>query len=154
MLTMLKKWWYQEEPCTEKPALELAMTKLMVGMMTMDGVLHESQNGEIVRYLHGRFELSEEESKELIEQTLSEDTRAGNFSKIITFIEKNYSVEERIAMLAQLWNVAIVDGEIDFVEEQYINRLSALMGVSTENLNELKLEQEKNYTNLHRTEAP
>jgi len=152
MLTTLKKWWYQEEPCTEKPALELAMTKLMVGMMTMDGDLHESQHGEIVRYLNARFELSEEESKELIEQTLSKDACAGSFAKIIAFIEENYGVEERIAMLAQVWNVAIVDGEIDFIEEQYINRLSGLMGISTESLSELKLQQEKKFTNLHRTE--
>ena len=143
MLTTLKRWWYQEDVCSKEPDLELAMTKLMVGMMAMDGTLHPSQHEEITTLLHSRFGMPTQESDMLIQQTLDEGDRELSFNQTVKYIKSNYTIEERADMLAQIWIVAIVDGHVDFLEEQYINRLAALLAVPTARLSELKATQEQ-----------
>ena len=151
MLTTLKRWWYQEDVCSKEPALELAITKLMVGMMAMDGTLHDSQHEEIRNLLNSRFGLSAQESDEMIKQALDKDGCELTFNKIVKYIESNHTVEERTQLLAQIWSVAIADGNIDFLEEQYMNRLAGLVGVSTARLNALKAEQEESFVKLNQT---
>jgi len=152
MLTTLKNWWHQEEICTQHPALELAVTKLMVGMMSMDGGIDQDEQQEVLHLLHVRFGLSGEEAEDLIIQAMDTSRADLTFAKVVKQIETNYSLEERISILSHVWSVALADGEVDFVEERYINRLSSLIGVPSNMLQHLKVEQEKNMVHLNESE--
>ncbi len=148
MLTTLKNWWHQEEVCTLNPDLELSVTKLMVGMMTLDGRIDSEEQKEIVHLLNVRFGLSDDEAQDLVIQAM-DDTRTDlTFAKVVKHIEANYSLQDRINILSHVWRVALIDGEVDFVEERYINRLSGLIGVSAESLHQLKQEQEQHMPEL------
>lgn len=152
MLTTLKNWWHQEEICTQHPALELAVTKLMVGMMSMDGGIDEDEQQEVVHLLHVRFGLPEEEAGTLVVQAMDESRSDLTFSKVVKQIKASYSLEERVGILSHVWSVALADGEVDFAEERYINRLSGLIGVPSNMLQHLKVEQEKNMVHLNESE--
>jgi len=152
MLTTLKSWWHQEEICTNAPDLELAVTKLLVGMMSMDGGIDQDEQQEVLHLLHVRFGLSGEEAEDLIIQALDTSRADLTFAKVVKQIETNYSLEERISILSHVWSVALADGEVDFVEERYINRLSSLIGVPSNMLQHLKVEQEKNMVHLNESE--
>ncbi len=148
MLTTLKNWWHQEEVCTLNPDLELSVTKLMVGMMTLDGSIDSEEKEEISHLLNVRFGLSDDEAQDLVIQAM-DDTRTDlTFTKVVKHIEANYSQQDRINVLSHVWRVALADGEVDFVEERYINRLSGLIGVSADELHQLKQEQEKHVPEL------
>jgi len=152
MLTTLTNWWHQEDVCTKTPDLELAVTKLMVGMMSMDGRIDEDEHAEITHLLHVRFGFSKEESEKLVHQAMDASRADLTFAKVVKHIESNYSMQERETILSHVWSVALADGEVDFVEERYIDRLSALLGVSSETLKLIKHEQEKHLPQLKQSQ--
>ncbi len=152
MIKTLKNWWNQEELSSEEPELKLAVTKLMVGMMAMDGNVDEVEYGEVIRLLNENYNLSIEESKALVESAMDNERDDLHFSKVVAQIEKSFSVEERAKILKKVWSIALADGDVDFMEEQYINRLSGLIGVPAVMLNELKSEQERLYPNLNQSQ--
>lgn len=137
MLKTLERWWKEEEELhPDKPELTLALTKLMVGMMAMDGVMHESQKAEIIKQLGERFDLSAEESEELMQQASESDHC---FERLVKQINESFDVAERTTILQELWQVAIADGEVDFREDRFINRLSGLLGVPADCLGKTKV---------------
>jgi len=132
MLNTLKHWWHEEEKSSHRqPELSLCITKLMVGMMGMDGKLDDCEQNEIVKLLGEHFGQSRQESFALIEQAKSLNLQ---FDEIIYQITSEYDLDERAEMLGQIWQIALSDGEVDFLEEQYINRLSSLINVSADAL--------------------
>ncbi|MDX8403907.1 MAG: TerB family tellurite resistance protein [Mariprofundaceae bacterium] len=136
MLKTLERWWKEEEKIhSDKPELTLALTKLMVGMMAMDGVMHENQKAEIIKQLGERFDLSHEESEELMQQASESDHR---FEVLVQQLNESFNVEERTTILQELWQVAIANGEVDFREDRFINRLSGLLGVSADCISKTK----------------
>jgi len=150
MLKTIIDWWHDEEVCTKEPELTLAITKLMVGMMNMDGRTEEEYN-EIVHMLGENFELSDEAAKDMIDQAMDDGRTDLAFSKVVAQIEKNYTIEKRASILSLLWRIAIADNDIDFIEEQYVNRLASLLDVPTKVLNEVKAEQERKNPNINQS---
>jgi len=148
MLTVLKGWWNQKEACVLNPDLELSVTKLLVGMMTLDGCISSEEEQEIIHLLNVRFGLSSDKAQGLVNQVMDETREDLTFAKVVKHIEENYSLQDRVSILSHVWRVALADGEVDFVEERYINRLSGLIGVPTEELKQLKEKQEKNISHL------
>ena len=136
MIKTLQRWWQTEEELHPgKPELTIAVTKLMIGMMAMDGVMREEQKTEIIRLLGERFNLPAEESESLMQQASGTEHR---FETLVEQLNESFSMDERIAILKDLWQVAIADGEVDFREDRYINRLSSLLGVPANCLSSTK----------------
>ncbi len=139
MLKTLERWWKEEEDLhPDQPELTLAVTKLMVGMMAMDGVMHEEQHNEIVKVLSNRFNLSAGESEDLIQQAKGKEGSELRFQNLVDQINREYDYDQRTNILQELWQVAIADGEINFKEDRYINRLSGLLGVSADCVSKAK----------------
>jgi len=151
MLKTLQGWWRREEGNEQKPELTLAITKLMVGMMSMDGKIDDEEHNEIVKVLGEHFNLSAEECEVLIEQAKDNERADLRIDKVVGQIVEHYNVDERAAILAKLWRVAMADGDIAFLEEQYINRISGLIGVPACSLTELKEKQEKLFPDLNQS---
>jgi len=151
MLKTLQGWWRREEGHQQLPELTLAITKLMVGMMSMDGKIDAEEHAEIVKVLGEHFKLSAEESDKLIEQAQDAERTDLRIENVVKQIVDNYKVDERAAILAKLWRVAMADGDIAFLEEQYINRISSLIGVPACSLAELKEKQERLYPDLNQS---
>ncbi len=151
MLKTIKGWWNREEGAHQKPELTLAVTKLMVGMMSMDGKIDAEERGEIVTLLGEQFSLSTAESTELIEQAANIERTDLGFDVVVKQVVEHFNVDERTAILAKLWRVAMADGDIDFLEEQYINRLSGLLSVPVSALSEMKAKQEQLYPDLNQS---
>ncbi|MFQ5518920.1 MAG: TerB family tellurite resistance protein [Mariprofundus sp.] len=152
MLKTIQGWWRREEGTKQLPELTLAITKLMVGMMAMDGNIDAEERNAIVKLLGEHFSLSDDKSAELIDQATDEKRTDLSFNKIVEQIKAHYNVDERATILAKLWRVAMADGDINFLEEQYINRLSGLIGVPSELLSELKEKQETLYPDLEQSD--
>ncbi len=150
MLKTIQGWWRREEGCQQAPDLMLAVTRLMVVMMGIDGKLDQQEYQEISDLISEQFDLSSEKSMELIAQAMDTGRRDLEVQYVVKSIRENYTVAERAAVLAKLWRVAIADGDIDFLEEQYMNRVSLLIGVPSEDLAELKEKEEKQFPELNR----
>lgn len=139
MLNKLKQWWNDgEEAVQGAPDLSLTVTKLLTGMMIIDGKVDDNEYSEIIDILQARFGMSAEECAALIEQAIANDAPVQRFEQMVEQLTIAYNIEQRTEILRALWRVANADGEVDFVEDQYINRLSSLIGVSTEALMDAK----------------
>jgi len=136
MLNTLKQWWHEDQQSgPEQPKLSLYITKLMVGMMSMDGKLDQRERDEIVKLLGEHYGQSRLESMALIEKATDSDLK---ISDIVRRITSEFDIQQRTEILSQIWQIALADGEVDFLEEQYINRLSSLIKVPVEALTQAK----------------
>jgi len=151
MFKTIQGWWRREEGCRQMPEITLAVTRLMVGMMSIDGNLDDDERQEIVAMVCEQFGISADESATLIEQALDTGRRELDIDLVVKKITDSFSIEDRAAVLAKLWRVAIADGNIDFLEEQYINRIASLIGVPSSDLTELKAREEKLFPDLKHT---
>lgn len=149
MFKTIRGWWRREEGCRQMPDITLAVTRLMVGMMSIDGNLDNNERQEIITMIREQFGISADESTALIEQALDTECRELGIDLVVKKITESFSIEDRAAVLAKLWRVAIADGDIDFLEEQYINRIASLIGVPTSSLAELKAREEKLFPDLN-----
>lgn len=107
----------------------LAVTALMVEIMHMDGKLEEAEHSEIVLALENRFGLSQPEIHALIKAAEKEVYKARDLHQFTSTVVKEFSTQERINLLSEVWCVAMADGLVDPYEEQLIRRMSELMGL-------------------------
>jgi len=149
MLKTIQGWWHREEGAEQKPGLTLAITRIMVGMMTVDGIIDDTERAEITNMLGDFFDLTPENAEAILAEAIeSKDT----FSHVIRQIDEKYDMEDRIALLAKLWRVALADGNVSFLEERYINRIASLIGVDTSALKQLKAREEEMFPDLEHSE--
>ena len=132
MIQSLKKIWQasidKAEPAPEKK-LALAVAVLLVEVMRIDGRLDKAEHNEIVQALEKRFQLTEEEVLQIIEQAKLESSRANDLHKFTSQVISHFPTDERIDILRELWRVAMADGHVDPYEEQLIRRTAELIGV-------------------------
>jgi len=152
MFKTIQGWWRREEGCQQKPELTLAVTRLMVGMMSIDGKIDDEERQKIAKLVSGQFDLPHDESDELVGQAMDNERDDLRIDLVVRTIKDSFSIEDRAAILAKLWRVALADGNIAFLEEQYINRIASLIGVATSDLAELKEREEQLFPEISRAD--
>ncbi len=152
MFKTIQGWWRREEGCQQKPELTLAVTRLMVGMMSIDGKIDDEERQKIAELVSEQFDLPSDESAELVGQAMDNERDDLRIDLVVQTIKDNFSIEDRAAILAKLWRVALADGNIAFLEEQYINRIASLIGVPTSDLAELKEREEQLFPEINRAD--
>jgi len=109
--------------------ISLAVTAMMVEIMLIDGKLDNKEQQTIVKAVRKRFSLTKMEVDTLIEEAKIAHDKSTDLHQFTSQILKHYSTQERIDFLAELWQIAMADGEIDPYEEQLIRRVANLVGV-------------------------
>lgn len=113
--------------------------------MNIDGRIDNAERREILYQLAVHYDLDTAECEALIDECISGDARHLRFDRIVRQVCEHLDVRQRTEIVRQLWSVALADADIHFLEEQYINRLSSLLGVPAEALNEAK----RSHTLIH-----
>ena len=70
MLKTIQGWWHREEGAEQKPGLTLAITRIMVGMMTVDGIIDDNERAEITNMLGDFFDLTPENAEAILREPL------------------------------------------------------------------------------------
>ncbi|MDX8388776.1 MAG: TerB family tellurite resistance protein [Ghiorsea sp.] len=132
MLKKLKNMFktdLEEVPKGKEHDLSLAVSALMIEIMHIDGEMADAEYVELNKSLQKRFSLSDAETQSLIEKAQDASEQATDFHQFSSQIKDNYSTEERIGVLKDLWRIAMADGHIDSHEEHLIRRVANLIGV-------------------------
>ena len=108
-------------------SLEIACSVLLCEVMLADGQLEASEQNKLSTILSKKFQLSNEEVKDIIQRSLTICENATDFYQFTSKINDNYSTEQRIAMLELLWKVAYADGELASIEEHIIRKIADLL---------------------------
>ena len=109
--------------------LKLTCAMLMLEMIHVDEHAHEAEEEVIRKILQQQFDLSKDETEELIELAHEEKLDATDYYKFTSLINNNYSQEQKIRLVEQLWKIAYADKVIDRFEEHLVRKLAELLHV-------------------------
>lgn len=120
--------------------LELAVAALLCEIMRAD-FEHDPREQALLReLLTARLRVSAEEVEELMALAEAEVEQAVDHYEFVRLIRDHYDYEDRVALVAQMWQLAFADGELDALEEHRIRRLADLLYVSHGDFIRTKLE--------------
>jgi len=146
MLSVMHNLVTQAEISKKTPEFKLNTARIMIGMMMIDDHIDDCQYDSIVHFFTNQLHLSKEQSRTLIKQ--AENNNQENLIKVAKQIKADSSTDDCAYILSLAWRIALIDGEVVFSEEQYLNKLANLLEVPDSTLNSLKKEQEQDFPNL------
>ncbi len=109
--------------------LELAVAALMVEMARADFSEDQSEDREIRRLLEAHFELTEQESVDLLGRA---KTAADESVSLYEFTRTLHSVlddREKQKVILMLWKIALADSHLDKYEDYLVGKLAELLYV-------------------------
>ncbi len=109
--------------------LRLACATLMVEMVFVDGSLHETEENKLRHMIQKHFDISEQETSELLAIAHEEKHAATDYYQFTSLINRHYTQEQKTRLVEQLWTLAYADNEIDRFEEHLVRKLAELLHV-------------------------
>lgn len=109
--------------------LQLTCAMLMLEMIHVDEHAHDTEEKIIRKILQQQFDISNDETEELLELAHEEKMDATDYYKFTSLINENYSQEQKINLVEQLWKIAYADKVIDRFEEHLVRKLAELLHV-------------------------
>lgn len=130
MIRSLKRFFADDSNDTSvNRPVSLAVAALLVEVMRIDDRLEKAEQSAVFNALEKRYGLNRDELNALIKQAKQETADAHDLHQFTSQVKEHYSVEERIEIVTELWQVAMADGHIDKHEEHVIRRVADLLGV-------------------------
>jgi len=119
--------------------LKLATTALLIEMMLQDNDVAEQEIITVKDSIRESFDLTDEESQVLFELAEKEQRNATDYYQFTSLIAKNYTKEQKLQVIENLWKIAYADGRLDSLEEHMLRRISDLIYVSHSDFIRIKL---------------
>jgi len=128
----------------QEHALKLASAALLIEMTRVDQVVKDEERLSVSRAIQTSFNLSEEQTRELIELAETEAQNSTSYYEFTSLINREFSQEQKIKLVEQMWHVAFVDGELEKYEEHLVRKISELLYVSHQDFIAAKFRAQKN----------
>lgn len=135
MLKGIKQFFdkhFGEEPASGEDAehaLRLATAALLIEMMRMDYEVRDAERETVMAALGRKFDLSEDETAELLRLAEEEAGQATDYYQFTSLINQGFPLERKIKVVEHLWEVAYADGELNKYEEHMVRRIAELLYV-------------------------
>ena len=129
-----------QEDTKESFEIELTASILAYEIARIDGIVSNEELDvwiEEVKKISKKVNKEESEIMKIIE-IYSKDSVS--FFEFVEDINKNYSKEEKLSLLAFMWKIAYADGKLEVDEERLIRRLADLIKIK--DLDVLKLKDQ------------
>jgi len=110
--------------------LRLATAALMIEMMLDDGEAHEMEEKVLIENLKSTFKLEDNETLELFNLAHAEVKEAVDYHQFTTLIAKNFTQEQKVKVIENLWAIAYADEDLDQFEELMVRRIADLIYVT------------------------
>ena len=115
------------EQNSEEVTIEVACAVLLCEVMRADGHFDQQEQAKLALLLVEQFNLNEDEIKQIIDQALIQSEQATDFYRYTSKINEHFTIEQRITVVKQLWNMAYADGELASIEEHVIRKIADLL---------------------------
>jgi len=129
----LSAWFSGEErPREPDPGeLRLAAAVLLVHAATIDGRLSETEAERLRELLRDRFDLSPDETHELLIAAERREKEAIDIYSFTSRLKQLMNEEERQGLIFMMWEIVYADGALDPLEDNLVWRAAELLGVSS-----------------------
>jgi len=119
----------QDSRQQDEHRIQLAVGALLLEMTRMDGEIRPEQCARVESAIRDHFDLSEAETKALIELAEAERDDATDYFQFTSLINAHYDAEQKIAIIEQLWTVALADDKLHRHEEHLVRKIAQLLHV-------------------------
>jgi len=117
----------------------VATCALLLEMANIDGEFSEDERARIITVLRKEFGVAEDELESLMEAALQEIEGSIDWWQYTNLINKNYSREEKIQIIENIWKIAYADGRLEAHEDYLVHKLADLLGLDHSELIRAKL---------------
>ena len=119
--------------------LQVATGALLIEMMRTDVEVTEGERAVVVAALRNKFDLTPEETRDLVELAEAEADESIDHYQFTSLIKTGFSQEQKQKVVEYLWAVAFADENVDKHEEYLVRKIANLIGVSHKEFIEAKL---------------
>lgn len=137
MLNALRDIFRKISANDEKPHFDadderLALAALMIHCMAIDGTISETEHNKLRAVLSDSFGLAGADLDLLIADALAAEQEAVDLYRFTSVLKRQLSVDQRIRVVENLWEMVFADGESHEFEENLVWRVAELLSVSRE----------------------
>ncbi len=119
--------------------LQVATGALLIEMMRTDVESTEGERAVVLAALRSKFDLTPEETRELVALAEAEADDAIDHYQFTSLIKTGFSPEQKRKVVEYLWAVAFADDNADKHEEYLVRKIANLIGVPHKEFIEAKL---------------
>lgn len=120
--------------------LQVAAAALLIELGKADYASSDAEQAVIAEAIRRRSGLDDNELAELIAEARRSSTHSTSLYEFTSLINQHYSVEDKFALILELWRVAAADGDIHKYEDHLIRRIADLIYVSHSDFIRAKLQ--------------
>jgi uncharacterized tellurite resistance protein B-like protein len=128
---------------SSEDSLRLATAALLIEMMRADAEISDEEKRTITKIMRAKSGLSDKEMADFIKLAEEEICRATGYFEFTSLINKEFSYEEKVHVIENLWEVAFADAALDKYEEHMVRKIAGLLYVSHKDFINAKLRVKK-----------
>lgn len=117
----------------------VATCALFLEMAHIDGEFDESERTHILHILKEQFGFSEEQVAPIMRAAEEELEGSIDLWRFTSLINENYTVEEKIQVIEEVWRIAYADGHLDKHEDYLVHKMADLLRLDHKQLIDAKL---------------
>ena len=107
--------------------IKIAATALMVEMANSDGSITDEEYEGITNSIQKVFNIEIEKIKELIKISKEELKESASLYEFSGVINENFSHNEKIELMDQLWRLIYTDNKLDKYEDKLIKQIGGML---------------------------
>lgn len=119
--------------------IRLATASVMLETAYADESFSMGEQQSIVEYLRERFELDENDARQLLESAEEQREHLIDHFAMTNYLRQHTSLEERIEIVKELWRLVYRDGNLHQYENYLVRKLAGLLGLEHHVMIEAKL---------------
>ncbi|HEY0140725.1 MAG TPA: TerB family tellurite resistance protein [Thermoanaerobaculia bacterium] len=129
ILDMLTGRTSEPQPAYRHDPLRLATAAVLLDIAHADGEFTPVEDGDLTGYLAKAFQLSDDDTKELLEAADEIRRKTIDHFALTNYIRKNMAAEERLEIVKTMWRMAFSDGKLTDYEGYLVRKIGDLMGI-------------------------
>ena len=134
MLKQIKRFFDQHlgaDSLAQDPehVLRLAVSALLLEMTYVDGEVWRKQRSAVEQAVRTCFDLTEEETAELLALAEAERAEATDYFQFTSLINRGYTPDQKEKLVETLWRVAYANEALHKYEEHLVRKIADLLHV-------------------------
>lgn len=121
----------------------IAECVLLLAVAKSDEEFDDTERDELIRILEEDFGLSDDYREELIKISEEERKSSIDLYQFIRIINENYSEEEKLRVIENIWRLIYADGKLDKYEDYLVHRMANMLKLRHKQLIDAKLKAKK-----------
>jgi uncharacterized tellurite resistance protein B-like protein len=120
--------------------VHLAACSLFIEIAKADSSFDQVEKEKIISTMKKSFSLEEEYVHDLMELAAENVNKSISLYEFTPVINENFTLEEKFALLKDLWRLVYIDSTLDKYEEHLVKRIGNMIGVEYQDIVAAKLQ--------------